>query len=69
MDELVKLVSQKTGLSSDMAKTAVQTVVGYLKDKLPAPVAGQIEAILESGQAAKGLGGIADSLGGLLNRK
>jgi len=69
MDELVKLVSQKTGLSPAMAKTAVQTVVGYLKDKLPAPVAGQIEAILAGGQAAKGLGGIADSLGGMLKGK
>ena len=35
MDELVKLVSQKTGLSEQMAKTAVETVIGFLKDKLP----------------------------------
>ncbi len=26
MDELIKLVSQKTGLGEDMAKTAVETV-------------------------------------------
>lgn len=69
MDELVKLVSQKTGLSPAMAKTAVQTVVGYLKDKLPAPVAGQIEALLEGGEASKGLGGIAGKLGGMLKGK
>ena len=43
MDELVKLVSQKTGLPTEMATTAVETVVGYLKGRLPAPVAGQID--------------------------
>ena len=37
MDQLVKLVSQKTGLSEEMSKTAVEVVVNYLKDKLPRP--------------------------------
>lgn len=69
MDELVKLVSQKTGLPTEMATTAVEAVVGYLKGKLPAPVAGEIDGILAGGQAAKGLGGIANNLGGLLNKK
>ena len=41
MDELIKLVSQKTGLSAEMAKTAVETVVGFLKDKLPVPSLGR----------------------------
>jgi hypothetical protein len=69
MDELVKLISKKTGLSAEKATTAVETVVGYLKGRLPAPVAGQIDGILAGGQAAKGLGGIANSLGGLPNKK
>ena len=43
MDELVKLVSEKTGLSEEMAKMAVDTVIGFLKQKLPAPVASQID--------------------------
>ncbi len=60
MDELVKMVSQKTGLSADMSRMAVQTVVDYLKKKLPAPVAGQIDAALSGNvaEAAKGLGGM-----------
>ena len=56
MDELVKLVSEKTGLSAELAKTAVETVIGYLRKTLPIPVAGQIEGILAGGQATKGLG-------------
>jgi uncharacterized protein (DUF2267 family) len=58
MDELVKLVSQKTGISQDQAKMAVETVLNFLKQKLPAPIAGQIDAALNGdGQnLVKGLG-------------
>ncbi len=60
MDELVKLVQQKTGLPQDKAKQAVDTVIGYLKQKLPQPIAGQIDAVLAGnmGDLAKGLGGM-----------
>ena len=69
MDELIKLVSEKTGLSEEMAKTAVDTVVGFLKQKLPAPIAGQIDGLLEGAGGAQGLGGIAQGLGGLLGKQ
>ena len=65
MDELVKLVVKKTGISEDMARKAVDTVIGYLKDKLPAPVAGQIDSLLDG----NGAGGLAQTLGGLLGGK
>jgi len=46
MEELIKLVSQKTGLPKDKAKAAVEVVIDFLKDKLPDPLAGQIEGLL-----------------------
>jgi len=60
MDELVKLVSKKTGLAPDQAKVAVQTVIDFLKKKLPAPVAAQIDGVLSGNvpDLTKGLGGI-----------
>lgn len=65
MDELVKLVVKKTGLPEAQAKTAVKTVIDYLKKNLPAPIAGQIDGLLNNagalGQAeqlVKGLGGM-----------
>lgn len=61
MDELVKLVSQKTGLPEAQARMAVETVLDFLKDKLPAPIADQIDNVIEG----KGLGGLAGGLGGL----
>jgi hypothetical protein len=66
MDELVKLVSQKTGIPEDTARTAVQTVIGYLKQKLPAPIAAQIDTVLAGGS---GLGDAAKGLGGILGKR
>jgi hypothetical protein len=63
MDELIKQVVAKTGISEDQARTAVQTVIGYLKEKLPAPVAGQIDAVL--GGSTPNLGDVSKNLGGL----
>ena len=58
MDDLVKLVAEKTGLSEEMAETAVKVVLDYIKKKLPAPVAAQVEAVLGAGSAADALGGL-----------
>jgi hypothetical protein len=69
MDDLIKLVMQKTGLSQEMAQTAVQTVLGYLKDRLPAPIAGQIDGLLGQGDEGTSPGDIARGLGGLLGKK
>ncbi len=69
MDELVELISQKTGLSEEMSRTAVDLVLGYLKDKLPDPIASQIDAVLGGGGAMPDLGGLAQGLGGMLGKK
>jgi hypothetical protein len=66
VDELVKMVTQKTGISEAMARQAIDVVLGFLKDKLPAPIAGQIDAVIEGGDIAGGLGDLASGLGGLL---
>jgi hypothetical protein len=67
MDELVKHVSKKTGLSEEMAAGAAETVIDYLKERLPQPIAGQIDGVL-SGGASGGIGGLAQGLGGMLGR-
>jgi hypothetical protein len=67
MDQLVKLVSEKTGLSEEMSKKAVEVVLDYLKEKLPAPLAGQIDGLLEGSEGSGGLEDLAKKgLGGLL---
>lgn len=67
MDELIKQVVERTGISEQQARTAVETVVGFLKERLPAPIAGQVDGVL--GGASGAIGGLAgkagDVLGGL----
>jgi uncharacterized protein (DUF2267 family) len=46
MDELIKQVSQKANISPDQAKAAVESVLAFLKEKLPAPLADQVKAAL-----------------------
>ncbi len=67
MDELVKQVQQKTGLPEAQAKAVVDTVIGYLKSKLPAPIAGQIDAVLGGGMP--NVGDLGSQLGGLMGKK
>ena len=68
MDELIKLVTKKVGIPERQAKQAVETVLGFLKEKLPAPIAGQIDGLL-GGTGAKDAGGLVKGLGGLLGKK
>lgn len=63
MDELIKLVTDKIGISPDQAEKAVETVLGFLRDKLPAPIAGQIDKIIGGEGESEG-GGV---LGGLFS--
>ena len=78
MDEITKLIVSKTGISEAHARLAVETVLGFLKTKLPGPIAGQIDALVQGGGVAglaSGLAGgldvgsVGNALGGLLGKK
>ncbi len=64
MDELVKAISEQAGIPEAQAKKAAEAAIAFLKTKLPAALAGQVDAALENektvGQATdllqKGLG-------------
>lgn len=60
MDQLVKMVSDRAGIDEGSAKTAVDTVIGFLKDKLPDPIAGQLDKAAqgENVDAGSALGGM-----------
>jgi hypothetical protein len=69
MDELIKQVSAKTGISEEQARGAVETVLGFLKTRLPAPLAGQIDNVIGGGESsAGGLTDIAKKAGGIFNQ-
>ena len=68
MDELIKMVTKKAGISETQAKQAVETVMDFLKDKLPGPIAGQVEGVLGGGEMPD-LGDVGKKLGGLFGKK
>lgn len=51
MEKLVNLVSEKAGIGQDQARKAVETVIGFMKDRLPAPLASQLDNAV-SGEGA-----------------
>ncbi len=65
MDELARVISQRTGLPQDQAKAAAQVAVDFIKSKLPAPIAAQVDAALKGGN----IGTVAQDLGGMLGKK
>ena len=65
MDELVQLITEKTGLPEKQARQAAEVAIDFIKDNLPAPIASQVDNALEGG----GLGsGVMKGLGGLLSK-
>ena len=69
MDEVVKLVSEKAGISEEKAKIAVQVVAGVLKDRMPEAMAGQVDAYLKGEGNSKNLGDMAGKIGGMFGKK
>jgi hypothetical protein len=77
MDELLNQVAEKTGLPLDKAQDAIDAVLGFLKDKLPDPIAAQPDKFLggndEGADDEGGLGDLLDKgkdmLGGMFGNK
>ncbi len=73
MDEMIQLICDKTGLSAEQARGAADTVVGFLKDKLPSGMGEQLDSLINGGSLgslgdlAQNLpGGLGDKIGGML---
>jgi hypothetical protein len=70
MDEVIQRLIEKTGLPEDKARMAVDTVVNFLKEKLPGPVAAQIDGLIAGDSGMSGNAGeMAAGLGGLFGKK
>jgi hypothetical protein len=69
MDELIKSVTEKTGLSPEQAQKAAEAVLDFLKEKAPAPIAGQIDNLVSGGDMASSAGDALKGLGGMFGKK
>lgn len=63
MEELIQTVAERTGLTPDQAKSAIETIIGLIKDKLPMGLGDKVESLLQGGTDSSSLEG--DLLGGL----
>ena len=61
MEEIAKLVAEKTGLPQAQAAKAVEAVIEVLEERLPAPLASQVKPALENE-------GLLDNAENLLNK-
>jgi uncharacterized protein (DUF2267 family) len=68
MENLIKRVSEKAGITEAQARSAVNTVVSFLKDKMPAGVGSQVETFLKGGPGASIVGSIKEKVGGVLGK-
>jgi hypothetical protein len=64
MEELIKMVTSKVGISESQAKGAIDTVISFLKDKMPGGLGSQVESFI-SGNAGS-IGNVVDGLKGKL---
>ena len=69
MDELVKLVVDKTGIAEGQAETAVNVVLDFIKDRLPEPYASQLDGLVAGDVSASSIEDITKGLGGLFGDK
>lgn len=60
MEALVKLITEKTGISNEQATTAVNVVAGFLKDKMPGGLGNQVDGFIKTGKVDTA--GLADEL-------
>ena len=66
MEELIKQVTERAGISEDQARAAVETVLGHLQKTLPAGLSQQLGGLLGGAGASGGVGQIADRAGDLV---
>jgi len=68
MEELIKRVSERAGISEEQARSAVETVAEYLKERVPAPYSSYIDSFMSGGSGGSG-GGLSGILGGMFGKK
>jgi hypothetical protein len=66
-EQLINLIVKKTGISQENAQKAVLVVFDFLKTKLPAPIATQVDSFLNTGSV--NTSGITQQTGGFVKSK
>ena len=65
MEDLIKQITERTGLPADQARAAAQTTIDFLKEKLPESMRGYVDMALNSGMIDDVANQAGSILGGL----
>jgi hypothetical protein len=66
-EQVINLIVKKTGITQENAEKAVLVVFDFLKTKLPAPIASQVDSFLNTGSA--NTSGTTQQVGGFVKSK
>lgn len=67
--QLIEQITQRVGIPADKAQAAVETVLGFLKQRLPGPVASQLDNAVSGEDSSGGMAGAAKGLGSMLGKQ
>jgi hypothetical protein len=65
MDDLIKQITERTGLPADQARGAAEAAIDFLKARLPESMRGYVDMALNSGMIDDVAGQAGGMLGGL----
>jgi uncharacterized protein (DUF2267 family) len=65
MNELIEQLKSRVGLDDTKAHSAAQTVIDFLKQRLPGPIASHLDSALSGGAAQ----GIENRVEGMFGKK
>ena len=71
MDDLIQKVADKVGITTEQAKSAVDTVMEFVKDKFPdigGKMQGLVSGIDKDGDGLD-MGDVKDAVGGIFGKK
>jgi uncharacterized protein (DUF2267 family) len=71
MEQLIKQIMERTGISEEQAKQAVETVLTFLKGQLPPALGSQLDSVISGDLSSLGsiAGQAQGALGGLFGKK
>jgi len=69
MDELAKAIAEQVGIPKAQAEQAAQVAIKFLKDKLPGPLASQLDAALSNANTTEVATNLLNMGKALLNKK
>lgn len=55
MDEIIQQLKSRVGLDETQAQSAAQTVIDYLKQRLPGPLASELDKVISGAGGAQGI--------------